>query len=381
MSRSTTSTSTIGTVSAMSTMNTINANANASSSSSYERRARGRVPALVAGWWRGLTDAQRRLILFGLFTFATGIFHLAVWLAAGAPALEGPVTWRKPITFGLSIAVAAWSLAWVIRFLPSTPGLTRTSRAVVWLTLAELGLIDMQQWRGVASHFNSATTFDLLVFNAMGLIIVLVAIIIGLWTWQLLTRGVADGRPERLLAARAGMLLMSAGNVLGVFLAVWGSSVQAQTGHVPATFGAAGNVKLTHAVALHGMQMLPVLAVVLGAAIADGRLATRLMRVGVAGYTALLGFVLLQAFTGRAPLDVTPISGILLAVAIAGLAWPALRASFAVLPLASPRACDERGDPAAAAGNVDAGPRAVTVAVGGAVGGTDSKLTQTVGVR
>jgi hypothetical protein len=285
----------------------------------------------LAGWWRGLTAAQRRLVLFGLFTFATGVLHIGVWLAAGAPSLVGPVTWRKPITFGLSIAVAAWSLAWVVRFLPSGRGLTWTSRAVVWLTMAELGLIDMQQWRGVASHFNNATTFDVFVFSAMGLIIILVAIIIGLWTWQLVTRGVADGRPERLLAARAGMLLMTAGNALGLFLAVWGSGVQTQTGHLPGVFGAAGNVKLTHAVALHGVQALPLLAVLLGAAIADAHRAVRLMRVGVAGYSALLAFVLLQAFSGRAPLDVTSLSAVLLAAAIGGLAWPALHVARAAL--------------------------------------------------
>jgi hypothetical protein len=283
------------------------------------------IQRIVSGWWRGLTAAQRRLVLFGVFTFATGIFHIGVWLAAGAPSLDGPVTWRKPITFGLSIAVAAWSLAWVVRFLPPGRGLTRTSRAVVWLTLAELGLIDMQQWRGVGSHFNVATTFDMLVFNAMGLIIILVAIIIGLWTWQIVTRGVAGERPERLLAARAGMLFMTVGNLLGLFLAVWGSTIQRQTGHLPGALGAAGNIKLTHAVALHGVQVLPLLAVLLGVAVSDRRQAVRLMRAGVAGYAALLAFVLFQAFAGRAPLDITPLSSAPLASAIAGLAWPALR--------------------------------------------------------
>lgn len=301
------------------------------------------VPTLRTGltsWWRGLNDAQRRLVWFGLFTFATGLFHVGVWLAAGMPSLAGPVTWRKPIVFGLSIAVAAWSLAWTIRFLPQgrgLTGLTFTSRAVVWLTMMELALIDMQQWRGVASHFNVGTPFDAAVFAAMGIIILMVAIVIALWTWQLVWRGEPDARPERLLAARAGMLFLTLGNVAGIFLASWGSAVQRQIGHPPHAFGAAGDVKLTHAVALHGAQVLPVLAVMIGLAIADHRRALTLMRMGVAGYAALLAFVLVQAFTGHAPFDVAPISitgaiaSALLTIAIAALVWPSLEVTRGLL--------------------------------------------------
>lgn len=287
----------------------------------------------LGSWWRGLNDAQRRLMLFGVFTFATGVFHVGVWLAAGMPSLEGPVTWRKPINFGFSIAVAAWSLAWAIRYLPKGRGADVTSRGVVWLTLAELGLIDMQQWRGVGSHFNTATRFDAGVFMAMGLIITMVAVIIAIWTWQIVRHARPDDRPERLLAARAGLLSLTLGNLAGMFLASWGSAVVRMTGHVPHAFGAAGNVKLTHAVALHGAQVMPVLAVLIGAAIADRRRAMTLMRAGVAGYAALLAFVNVQAFTGHAPADVEPLSmaAALLAVAIAGLTWPSLEIARGLL--------------------------------------------------
>ena len=61
----------------------------------------------------GSTDpVVRMLTLAGLFLAATGAFHIGVWLVAGAPSLEGPVSWRKPIVFGLSGAVATFSVAW-----------------------------------------------------------------------------------------------------------------------------------------------------------------------------------------------------------------------------------------------------------------------------
>lgn len=40
----------------------------------------------------------------GVLLLVSGLFHVVVWLANGAPSLQGPVTWRKPIEFGLIVA-------------------------------------------------------------------------------------------------------------------------------------------------------------------------------------------------------------------------------------------------------------------------------------
>jgi len=41
------------------------------------------------------------LAVIGLLLVASGMAHLVVWAVLGGP-WEGPVTWRKPILFGIS---------------------------------------------------------------------------------------------------------------------------------------------------------------------------------------------------------------------------------------------------------------------------------------
>jgi hypothetical protein len=277
-----------------------------------------------------LTRPQRLLLAFGSVTALSGVVHGLVWLAVGMPSLIGPVTWRKPIVFGLSIAVLSWSLVWVVRFLRDDGWLYRQTLWLVGLLTAELLFIDMQQWRGAGSHFNTATAFDGAVFNVMGLLIVAAALILGWWTRRLFTHPRLDLPREQLAAARAGMLLLAAGNVLGVVLVTWGNIMIVRTGAVASTMGAAGNLKLTHAIALHGLQVLPVVGIVLGCVAGESRRLSAL-RTAAIGYTLLLAWALVQAASGRAPTDVTWPSSMLLFTALALLAAPALAVLRAVL--------------------------------------------------
>ncbi|MFN2444210.1 MAG: hypothetical protein ABR606_01260 [Vicinamibacterales bacterium] len=267
------------------------------------------------------TRAQAVLVVFGTVLVASGLAHVAVWLAAGLPSLEGPVTWRKPIVFGVSTGVLTWSLAWIIGWLPATRALGRSVRLYVILMSAEIALIDMQQWRGVASHFNATTALDGIIFSAMGALILGVAAIIAGWTVALFRRpGVV---PAALSAARAAMVFLNAGNLLGIFLAVWGGS-QLAAGQVPNVFGGAGQLKIPHAVALHAVQVLPLIAWLLVISPAAEHERRRAVGHATFGYGGVLAFTLLQTFGGRAPLDVTVLSTAVLVVGSALLAWPLL---------------------------------------------------------
>lgn len=272
----------------------------------------------------GLTPSQRLLVAFGAVMAATGLFHVGVWLTAGQPSLIGPVTWRKPIAFGLSIGVLAWSLAWVIGHLQDTRALRTQTRWLVGLLTVELLLIDMQQWRGVPSHFNNATTFDVRVFDLMGALIVSAAIILAWWTRRLFAAPAPDTPREQLSAARAAMVLLGVGNAVGITLVALGSMIRATTGAVPETFGAEGNVKLTHALALHGLQVLPIIAVLVAGVPGAARRLT-LVRLATAGYAGLLLVLAGQALSGRGPTDLTPYTAIVFAGAIGSLALPAAR--------------------------------------------------------
>ena len=69
------------------------------------------------------------------------------------------------------------------------------------------------------------------------------------------------------------------------------------------TFGAAGALKVPHAVTIHAAQVLPALALVLLAVPGRELLRVRVVELGAAGYVVLVGATMVQTYAGRAPFD------------------------------------------------------------------------------
>jgi hypothetical protein len=188
-----------------------------------------------------MLKSTRILNTAAMLFLASAVFHAGIWWLAGMPSLEGPVTWRKPMTFGLSTGLLFLSLGWVLSLMPDTPRRIRQSLFFSGLLIAEVALIDMQQWRGVASHFNNATPFDGAVFTAMGVLIITASVVMAWWTLDVL-RTPLRASPASAFAVRAGMVLLNLGNLVGLVMAV------TQTTHL----------KPLHGIALHMIQVLPV---------------------------------------------------------------------------------------------------------------------------
>jgi len=188
---------------------------------------------------------QRFAYVCGALLVLSGVFHGAVYLVDGGP-WGGPVSWRKPIVFGLSFGITLMTLTWFMTFL-------RPRRSVGWIVLGvfavaalgEVFLISMQKWRGVASHFNEDTVFDGLVFSIMGSLVSLV----GLVTIFVAARSFfpIDAPPSLAWAIRIGLVLMLVSQAVGVQMILEGGN----------TFGAAGALKVPHAFTLHAVQVLP----------------------------------------------------------------------------------------------------------------------------
>ncbi len=126
-------------------------------------------------WW--LDPRARPLALLGALLIASGLAHVVVWGVDGG-AWEGPVTWRKPILFGISAGLTSLSLGWVWSKLPRRRWDGELATFTAWSLLVEVALIDLQCWRGVASHFNRATPFDSFLYDAMGVLILFVTLVV-----------------------------------------------------------------------------------------------------------------------------------------------------------------------------------------------------------
>jgi hypothetical protein len=86
------------------------------------------------------------------------------------------------------------------------------------------------------------------------------------------------------------------------------------------TFGAAGVMKVPHAVAIHGIQVLPALAWLLSFTTLPERRRLALVRVATLGYVALVAVTLLQTAAGRAPFEVGAAAGLLYLLGVGLLA-------------------------------------------------------------
>jgi hypothetical protein len=260
----------------------------------------------------------------------SGLLHVVVYLVDGGP-WEGPLSWRKPIVFGLSFGITVATVAWM---LPLLRGRTATGWVVVGLlsatSLGEVSLITMQTWRGVASHFNESTSFDAAVFSTMGMLVAL----IGLVTVFVTVRSffAQDAPPSLAWSIRAGLLLMVVSQAVGVQMIIEGGN----------TFGSAGALKVPHAVTLHAVQVLPMLAVLVSVADVSERSRVRTVGIGALGYALLIAATMLQTYDGRAPLDPGLTSSATALTGIALLGWSAVRSLGGVL--GSPRFRATRSD-------------------------------------
>lgn len=269
--------------------------------------------------------ASRRLGLAAILLGGSAAFHVLVLLVTGGD-WNGAVSFRKPITFGVSVGLLLWTCGWVMDRLPSRRTLEGSLAPVlIGSGLVEVALITVQAWRGVASHFNITTATDSIIFSAMGASIGVFSLaLVGLAIWAVVQRP-AD-RVTRW-GVLGGLALVITGLGLGQWVIGLGMDMAEQLGHAPDTVvaGEAGVAKFPHAMALHGIQLF------IGASILarSGRLGERsqlnAVRLTIFGYVTLVAWSIVHTNAGRAPFDFSGLEGIL------GLAGAMMLGAAAIL--------------------------------------------------
>ena len=292
------------------------------------------------------------LVAVGTLLVGSGVAHLVVWGVLGGP-WEGPVTWRKPILFGISGGLTSLSLGWAWSKLPWRWGDAWLAASIAWALLVEVALIDLQAWRGVASHFNRSTPLDSWLYDTMGVLILwvtLIAIDLTIRFFRQPTGLAADMR----LAVRAGLVLFVISCLLGIWVSVHGD-MRVAAGLEPVRYGVAGVPKFPHGAVIHAPQLLPMVAWAARRAGFAERRRVRLVTLATAG-TALIGvFALVQTLAGRSRFDLTLATGAFLACGIALFVVPAVVVAVGVALAHRP--------PVTAAPSRTAGPTAARRAV------------------
>ncbi|MGW4636905.1 hypothetical protein ACWEN6_00165 [Sphaerisporangium sp. NPDC004334] len=247
--------------------------------------------AVLAAHWDDAPAAERVCHVVGVVLVAAGVFHLGVFAVLGGP-WEGPVSWRKPATFGVSFGLTLITIAWVTSYVRLRPHLRAVLLGVFAADCAaEVGGITLQAWRHVPSHFNRETTVDGLVSTMLAAGGVILVAVLVVFSVQAL-RG-DPGLPASMrLALRAGFLTLLVGLASGAAMIARGMTLVA-AGRPELAYQVGGFLKPVHGVSLHGVLVLPALAWLLGRTRWDEPRRTRVVALAAAGYGFAIGGALL----------------------------------------------------------------------------------------
>ncbi len=108
----------------------------------------------------GTSGIERVAYAVGGLLVVSGLIHLVI-LIIGGGTWEGPLSLRKPATFGLSFGLTLINVTLIASFVPLTARWrTRLIGIFSAACVVETALVSLQAWRGVPSHFNVETPFD-----------------------------------------------------------------------------------------------------------------------------------------------------------------------------------------------------------------------------
>lgn len=243
--------------------------------------------------------ARQRLLADSGLVMLVLLLACLMAMAVDGRGLNGVSVWVKPSKFAASFVAWFWTLAWAWGVLAEAARTGRIARLVLWGTLAagwfEQFWVTFRAAQGQPSHFAS-DALGAVMYGLMGLAaVVLVALAAVLGLLVLRRPDPAQPRPWRV-AVGLGLLV---GGLMGGFT---GASISAnQTPHVGGTPGDGanwppffwsrdgGDLRVAHFLAIHAMQVLPLLALA-GAGLT-------MVWLGAAGWTALslLAWILARA--------------------------------------------------------------------------------------
>ncbi|HET6281910.1 MAG TPA: ABA4-like family protein [Polyangia bacterium] len=298
-----------------------------------------------------ITEGSRPLALLALGSFGL-LAATAVLMLVDPRVLGGASLWLKPAKFAASIALSAATLALLLRHIhmPARGG-RRAVALIVFFATLELVIITIQAARGVASHFNVASTLNTVLFSAMGIGIVIFTIAIGYVAFVAFRQQFED----RALGwgIRLGFAVMLFGSAIA-FLMPRPTPAQVESlraGQSTPIVGAhavgvadggpglpvtkwsteGGDLRVPHFIGLHALQILPLAGWLFGRrhrrAGSPGRSSSRAVHLTVvmgAAYFGITVTALAQALRGQSVLapdavTVALAAAVLIASAVAGL--------------------------------------------------------------
>jgi hypothetical protein len=251
--------------------------------------------SLWSFWRRGRT-VERAGYLVGALLLVSGGIHLAI-LFIGGYSWEGPLSLRKAATFGLSFGLTLISIVWVASFLQLGDRTRSVLLGAFTVTcVVETALVSLQAWRGVPSHFNVETTFDAAVARMLaagGVVLVATIVILTVATFR-----ANPAVPVSLRTAiQIGFVALCGAVGVGALMIAKGMRL-VFAGDPQSAYATGGMFKPTHAVTMHAILVLPMLAWLLSFANWSEQRRLGVVLLAAGGYIIVAAGVAMENFAG-----------------------------------------------------------------------------------
>ena len=213
---------------------------------------------------------HRDPLLFWLGAAMMLAFIVCALLSIGDQRLVlGINPWIKPMKFLTSVTIFVWTIAW---FMPETrvvsgTGLIDKRQFIRWTIfvsmIIEMAGIILQAGRGVQSHFNQATAFDIAIFTVMGTTIAFNTFAIWVLLW-IIRRDTPPQRAGYIWGIRLGVAIFLLANYQGAIILLNNAhTVGAPDGGPGLPFvnwsTGYGDLRVAHFFGMHALQALPLL--------------------------------------------------------------------------------------------------------------------------
>jgi hypothetical protein len=226
-------------------------------------------------------------------------------------------------TFNLGVGIFLLTIALILPLAGfSDRGRTRARRLFLVFAGYGLSVETVQAFRGMDPRFSPLHgTLDMIVGGVFGITALLLTVTFLVLGLRFFRRDVLADQPLLRLGLRYGSTAAAISFAVGILMSVIQSRI----------VGEAGNLLPAHGLGVHGIQALPVAALLL--AWSGAPRARAWMHVAGLGWLAAVGAVLVQALAGWAPTDPGPLP----AVAAAGLLLWTAAATYGALAWARAR--------------------------------------------
>ena len=201
------------------------------------------------------------LCWFGLFNLAVAIVCL-VLMTLEETQILGVNRWLKPFKFYVSVGIMVLTMDWLLYYLNSAKKIKRYSWLIVISMLFENGLILTQAIRNTTSHFNVTSTLDGIIFNLMGMFILVFTITIILVCISFFKQKQFSIPAAYVWGIRLGILFflfftLEGGMMLGLLKHTVGGADGGPGLPVVNWSTQYGDLRIAHFIGIHSLQVLP----------------------------------------------------------------------------------------------------------------------------